>query len=429
MNSLKQQSNPTDSVVHNFLEVDFLAPILPTLTLDSFITRTGSNPVNSAETPPFSTTYCQVLNKLSQSILKDQILRKDAGSVSLAYWLRNAQIQQIKQDFDRKTASNQKLITVPAGRVFHIAPSNVDTMFVYSWAISFLCGNANITRISGQRSAITIALLSCIDKLMAQEPILQSNNLFITYPHSLKITELISQWCSHRTIWGGDNTAASIRPIPLNPHASERVFASKFSYSIVKADHFQSQSPEILADIANRFYNDIFWFDQMACSSPHIIFWVGSPDTILTATAKFNSALENIVQSRKYQPSTSSAVKRLNYAFDLATTKESQVSLENSGFIAINLQNFDDLDKDICGGGLVTHVCISHLSEIIKFVTDRDQTITHYGFDLLELRELAYLAGSKGVDRIVPIGDALAFDIHWDGYDLIKDFTREVVVY
>jgi Acyl-CoA reductase (LuxC) len=423
MNSLQQQSYPTDSVSHDFSAVEFLAPTLPALTLESFITRTLSNPAISADTPPFSVTYCQVLNKLSQSILRDPILRKDAGSVSLAYWLRNAQIQQIKQDFDQKTASNQKLITVPAGRVFHIAPSNVDTMFVYSWAISFLCGNANITRISGQKSVITIALLNCIDKLMAQEPILQSNNLFITYPHSPKITEFISQWCSHRTIWGGDSTAAAI------PQASERVFASKFSYSIVKADHFQSQTPEILADIANRFYNDIFWFDQMACSSPHIIFWVGSPDTILTATAKFNSALENIVQSRKYQPSTSSAVKRLNYAFDLATTKESQVSLENSGFIAINLQNFDDLDKEICGGGLVTHVYISQLSEIIKFVTDRDQTITHYGFDATELRELAYLAGSKGVDRIVPIGDALAFDIHWDGYDLIKDFTREVVVY
>jgi Acyl-CoA reductase (LuxC) len=427
MNSLQQQSYPTGS--HDFSAVEFLAPTLPALTLDSFITQTLSNPAISADTPPFSVTYCQVLNKLSQSILRDPILRKDAGSVSLAYWLRNAQIQQIKQDFDRKTASNQKLITVPAGRVFHIAPSNVDTMFVYSWAISFLCGNANIIRVSGQKSAITIALLNCIDELMAQEPILQNNNLFITYPHNSEITEFISQWCSHRTIWGGDNTAAAIRPIPLNPHASERVFASKFSYSIVKADQFQSQNPETLADIANRFYNDIFWFDQMACSSPHIIFWVGSPDTIPTATTKFNAALENIVQSRNYQPSTSNAVKRLNYAFDLAIIKESQVSLENSGFIAINLQHFEDLDKEICGGGLVTHVHLNQLSEMIKFVTDRDQTITHYGFNSSELRELAYLAGSKGVDRIVPIGDALAFDIHWDGYDLIKDFTREVVVY
>jgi Acyl-CoA reductase (LuxC) len=429
MNSLEQQLSSADAAIDNFSEVEFLAPTLQDLTLASFITRTLSKPAASAATPPFSSIYCQVLNKLSQSILKNPVLRKDAGSVSLAYWLRNAQIQQIKQDFDQKTASNQKLITVPAGRVFHIAPSNVDTMFVYSWAISFLCGNANIIRVSGQKSAITTALLNCIDELMAQEPILQSNNLFITYPHNPEITEFISQWCSHRTIWGGDNTAAAIRPIPLNPHASERVFSSKFSYSIVNADQFQSQSPEILSNIADRFYNDIFWFDQMACSSPHIVFWVGSIDIVPTATAKFNSALEKIVQTRNYQPSTSNAVRRLNYAFDLAATKASQVNLENSGFIAINLQHFDDLDREICGGGLVTHVHLSQLSEIIEFVTDRDQTITHYGFDDLELRELAYLAGSKGVDRIVPIGDALAFDIHWDGYDLIKDFTREVVVY
>lgn len=378
---------------------------------------------------PFNDIVCQILNKLSQIILKDPVLRKDTGSVSLAYWLRNAQIQQIKQKFERLKDLEEQIIYVPVGKVFHVAPSNVDTMFVYSWAISFLCGNRNVVRVSGQKSEITIALIQCIDALMETESLLRENNLFITYPHNPEITILFSEWCSHRTIWGGNSTASAIRPLSLNAHASERIFASKFSYSVVNADFIISQDREALSEIANHFYNDIFWFDQMACSSPHIIFWVGDTQIVDESIRKLNSALAEVIQIRNYRSSTSSAVKRLNYAFDLATTKESTVNLENTGFISVKLDRSEDLCKEICGGGLITHVQVDSLSEIVEFTSDRDQTITHCGFEILELQNFAQLVGARGIDRIVPIGDALSFNIYWDGYNLVDDFTRKVVVY
>jgi hypothetical protein len=34
--------------------------------------------------------------------------------------------------------------------------------------------------------------------------------------------------------------------------------------------------------------------------------------------------------------------------------------------------------------------------------------------------------GIKGVDRIVPIGKTMDFDLIWDGYDLIERFTRTI---
>src|SRR5229473_1854189 len=36
----------------------------------------------------------------------------------------------------------------PRGLVFHVPPANVDTIFVYSWALSALAGNRNVVRIS-----------------------------------------------------------------------------------------------------------------------------------------------------------------------------------------------------------------------------------------------------------------------------------------
>ena len=37
-------------------------------------------------------------------------------------------------------------------------------------------------------------------------------------------------------------------------------------------------------------------------------------------------------------------------------------------------------------------------------------------------------AGARGLDRVVPIGEALAFDTVWDGFDLVDDMLRRVRV-
>ena len=35
-------------------------------------------------------------------------------------------------------------------------------------------------------------------------------------------------------------------------------------------------------------------------------------------------------------------------------------------------------------------------------------------------------SGIKGIDRIVPVGQTMDFDLIWDGYDLSRDLTRVV---
>ena len=66
--------------------------------------------------------------------------------------------------------------------------------------------------------------------------------------------------------------------------------------------------------------------------------------------------------------------------------------------------------------------------DTVKFVTPADQTVTHFGFTPAELREFAASAGAAGLDRIVPVGEALDFSPDWDGYSLLRDFVRTVIV-
>src|SRR5258705_4203834 len=115
---------------------------------------------------PFAATRGATLARLSQRSLGDPALRADAASVALAYWLRRSSVDRLTEAFNQRQQLEPNSVFVPAGRVFHVAPGNVDTVFVYSWALAYLCGNQSIVRVSGERSEILSALLSILAELM-----------------------------------------------------------------------------------------------------------------------------------------------------------------------------------------------------------------------------------------------------------------------
>jgi len=377
---------------------------------------------------PFAAARIDTVARLSSGILRDPTLRQDPASVAAAYWMRKATVTRLKERYVARCASEPGVVRVPVGRVFHVAPSNVDTLFVYSWVLSFLCGNANLVRVSQQQTPVVTALLRVFGELAQQDAELRETNRFVTYEHDAAVTAALSAWCSHRIIWGGDSTVDALRPLALSPHASERLFGSKFSYAVIGIDRYLAASDEEQAAVAAGFFNDLFWFDQMACSSPQIVFWVGDAAPLARAQSTFDARLQDEVRRRAYEPLASNAVRRLAYAFGLAVDAPVEVHLEHSGFIAVRVEQTDALAKDSCGGGLIRHARLARLEDLEPFVTEVDQTVTHFGLSPDELTGLAVRVGRRGVDRLVPIGQALAFDVVWDGHDLIEDLVRKVTV-
>jgi hypothetical protein len=368
------------------------------------------------------------LARLSAGLLADPVLRQDPASVSVAYWLRRGQLSRLAEEHARRAALEPDVVRVPVGRVLHLAPSNVDTLFLYSWALAYLCGNASIVRLSQEQGIIVTALLRVIDSVAAEDGELRASNRFVTYGHDDAVTAALSAWCSHRVIWGGDEAVAAIRPLPLPPHASERVFGSKYSFAVIDAARFREAPEPERARVASGFFNDLFWFDQMACSSPHVVFWVGAPEVAQLAAGTFEHALQAEVERRHFKPVVSSAVHRRTYAFGIAASSDVRVVLQHPGFVGVHLRDQTTLEKDVCGGGLLRHVPVTRLSDVLPFVDEGDQTLTHWGLDGVALRDFAAEAGARGLDRVVPIGEALAFDVVWDGFHLIDDMLRRVRV-
>jgi hypothetical protein len=365
----------------------------------------------------------EVLSALSDLLLRHERLRRDPAAVPLAFWLRRAHVTELERGF----RSEMSGCRVPAGLVLHITPANVDTMFVFSWALSFLAGNANIVRLTTRLSPLMEDLLETLQVVFSRFPDAVQGNLFVSYEHNDQVTESLSSSCDLRVVWGGDETVRRLRAVPLNPHAAERAFASKRSLSVILAKAYCEASPVERRQLAERMAVDIVPFGQMACSSPHQVYWVG--ETANELIGAFGRDLEAAVIARGGAMDLGAAVRRMNAAFSgAAEGATAKICLEPHTATIIATEPKLAETASACGAGLLIHAACSSLDEVTVLLRVEHQTITYFGLSVNERERFALLAGKAGVDRLVPIGRALDFEPHWDGFALWADFTRGVTV-
>ena len=95
----------------------------------------------------------------------------------------------------------------------------------------------------------------------------------------------------------------------------------------------------------------------------------------------------------------------------------------------MELPDLDLYSREHCGGGLLFEF-VSHDLEgdLVGLLRPADQTAACYGMDRDLVRTLARRLNGQGIDRWVRMGEALTFESVWDGYDLLEEFSRRVVV-
>ena len=71
---------------------------------------------------------------------------------------------------------------------------------------------------------------------------------------------------------------------------------------------------------------------------------------------------------------------------------------------------------------------VNKLDYISKFINKKYQTLSYYGEKKENLKEFIIRNNILGIDRVVPIGQALEIGFHWDGYDLNSALSRIIEV-
>lgn len=383
---------------------------------------TIENMHNVPTLPLFNDGVVDMLSDISRQLIHMNNAKAYPDVVTLGFWLRKASLIQMKKRF---TANDNNELRYGRGVAFHIAPSNVPVNFAYSLVTGLLTGNANVVRVPSkdfpQVKIISDAINAALDNHKNIKPYIS----LIRYDRNKDINDYLSSICDTRIIWGGDKTIAELRQSYLPPRSIEITFADRYSLAVIDSDAYVNAEDK--SRIANDFYNDTYMTDQNACTSPRLVVWLGEKKE--EAKKIFWETLHKFVLE-KYTFQAVQAVNKLSSAYCIAAVRGNAKVIPHKDNMLVRVK-IDSVDNEIMkykdnSGYFFEYDCNSVL-ELYDLCNDKKcQTIGYYGSSDM-LRPLL-MSGIKGVDRVVPIGKTMDFDLIWDGYDLTRQMTRVITM-
>jgi len=395
----------------------------------------GEIPRDNRALQPFSNAAIAFLDELSKNLRANTEAKQLPDVMSFAFWCRKSQLARLKVRF------GEEYRRMGRGTVFHITPSNVPVNFAYSFAFGLLAGNGNIVRLPTAEFASATIVSETISRLLLQpqHSALRSMNALIRYQrekdfnvgqfgNDCSLTEQFSAHADARIIWGGDATVKAIRKFAIPSRAVEVTFADRYSFCVMDEAALAGLSEDALKKLARNFYNDSYLMDQNACSSPHLIVWLNSekPET----RKHFWDALEEEVRASYDLADVQAVDRHARLMGNFVRGPSDQRAEKSSGpAIRVNLSTLDDTTDDLRGtSGLFYEHCAEQLNDIAEIVNNKYQTLTYFGVDKDLLGNFVTSNQLSGIDRIVPVGEALAIDTIWDGIDVLKTLSRIIDV-
>jgi hypothetical protein len=370
---------------------------------------------------------------VSRRLLDPSLARRHPELGPLGFFLRRGELLRALGEL-RQARSADRLtdqLRLPRGLIFHIPPANVDTIFVYSWALAALTGNHNVVRLSARAAGAAEVVLDVLNEALADaHPAVGQTQRLVTYGHEVEITSRLSAACDLRVIWGGDRAVDDIRRHPLRPLARDLTFPDRSSFGAVSISGWQAASPGARSAATDAFATDAYWFDQAACASPRAVYWIGLDQQAATeARTEFDALLATSVRVRGWAIDPAMAVQNRVGAYGLAADgAATSIRFVSGAVTTLDLVDPAAYPRRWLGTGIFAHATLGSLADLVRVVRRQDQTLSYFGFAPAELHALATVLGGKGIDRIVPFGSALAFSPIWDGHDLPHEFTKITTV-
>jgi hypothetical protein len=402
--------------------VEQLAPVRRSVTVAEVLADLSTAPRRA----PFAPEVLELCAALARRLAPHARTHPELGA--LAFWLRPASLRRLAPADGEATGDVRR---VARGLAFHVPPSNVETMAMYSLVLSLLSGNANVVRVSPTRGPVAEILWDALSAALAEPAFaqLRAGVAIVAYGHEPEPTAELSAACDVRMVWGGDATVTTIRRAPLAPHVRDIAFGDRFSLAALDAAAWLATDDAQRTGLAQRLFADVFFFDQQGCSSPRLVVWCGAAANADAASDDLMARLQAEVERRGYVLPTAAVTGKLTAvagaAIDLPVRAVRRISNE---LHVVSLDALEELPREVSAPGLLLEATLPALSDLGPLLERRDQTLVVHGFAPPAIDALLDAAAGRGLDRIVPLGAALRFSHRWDGMDLLDELTRAVVV-
>lgn len=365
------------------------------------------------------------LSEFSKILLSLSGVRELPDVVSFAFWARRANMKALKKRFD-----TEKSYRVGLGLTFHICPANTPINAAFTMAFAFLAGNSCVLRLPSDDTATADYLIHALNNILSQPEYssFMENIMCVRYGHDDDVTSFWMGLADGRIVWGGDATIKKMRSIEAKPRSREIAFSDRYSCSLIDASSILTLDDAALKILARHLYNDIYTMDQAACSSPQLVAWAGDKNEVLSAKNKLWSAVSSYAE-KHYKPFPAQIMdKFVNACNSAIENQHMQNVIRHSNILYRIEQKSLNIRQDECRGysGTVHEVTLSSLDELANIVNESYQTLTYFGYNPEDILSWIRQKHVRGIDRIVPIGQALDMDILWDGHQMVTSLSRNI---
>ena len=383
----------------------------------------GNKEIKKISLSPYDKEVLDFLGDLSEDLNLTEDIRNYPDIKTFAFFCRNKNLIKLKKNF----LVSSRDIRLGLGLIFHITPSNIPTNFAYSLIFGLLTGNSNIVKVPSRDFKQIDIISKSINKILSKKyKKVKEMIKIVKYKNNESFTKKISSICDARLIWGGDQSIENIRKYNLHASAIDLTFADRYSFCIIDTKKFLNAKYDKLTRIVERFYNDTYVADQNACSSPHMILWLGKKSH--KAKSKFWEELSKLAE-KKYNLTHDAAIEKYTELCKKIINDKNVKSFRTytNNVYTVVLKNLNgSLDTYRGKWGFFYEYDIKKLEQIKKYINKKFQTLTYFGVEKVDLKDFIIKNKLQGIDRIVPIGQALDIGFYWDGYDINNILTRVV---
>ena len=387
-------------------------------------------------------TIISLFDKVVKVAIKNPELMKIPGMTYVCLWLKKKNLENICKinHFDlvyadefKESLNNLQICAQPRGIVVQWIAGNIPTLSIFSIIMSILAKNGTIVKIPESNKEAVIGFFKKLKDVKIEEgnkkcsgyDILKTLSLVAFSSEDQELSKEFSLVADCKVIWGGSEAVKAIIKLPQREHCEIIVFGPKYSFGVYDKECIES---DIFDKYLEKSVNDIIIFDQMACTSPHVLFFEKSKYSLREIAERIKEKFEKLVKRYSIQDVSQDIAARIinvrgEYLLD--EKKDMLMSKDLSWTILIN-DNIS-LEEPIQGRCIFIKE-VKNIEETLPHITRKVQTLSLGILDEEKIKDFSKKATYNGIDRCVIPGRMHDFDSPWDGMLPINRLVRWVLI-
>jgi len=384
----------------------------------------------------------RILDALGKKVLRNAGINTLPGVSFIALWLRRENLEKLCEinyadrryiDGFRRNDLNLFMMAEPRGIVCQWIAGNMPTLGFFSLVQAILSKNASLVKMPEENIPLLLAILRDLETITIDHggttyhggTVLGSIAVVSFEGKNPGDSEKFSLAADCRVIYGGSEAVRAISRLPCRDHCETIIFGPKFSFAVFDREYIESAALDRGLDLLAK---DVAVFNQMACSSPHVLFLERSSIPLETLVGRLQRSFETLPPALKNQPIPSSLSSRIINIRALYRLSEGKncTAPQDLGWTILTDENIS-LEDPVQGKCIFVKE-VDSVDQVIPLITHRIQALSIGIPDPGKRERFAREATYRGVDRVVTPGAIHDFTLPWDGIMTLNRLVRWVIL-